>query len=79
MKILFIVISIFVAVAASIYGLHRFLLVLEKRGYIHYKEESRGSGLAGAMFEADKLVRPSTEHVVQAQEVQVESQENDGD
>ncbi len=66
-------------VAGAIYGLHRFLLVLESRGYIYYKEKSRGSGLAGAMFEADKLVRPSSENVVQAQEVHVESQENDGD
>ncbi len=67
-----------VAICLVIYGLHRFLIALERRGYIYYREKPRGSG-AGALFELDKLTRPSVEHVVEAMDTEVESQENDGE
>lgn len=60
------------------YGLHKWLLSLERRGYIYYREKPRG-GSGGALFELDKLTRPSVEHVVEAMDGEVESQEHDGE
>ena len=67
MKVLFIVGVIgigVIGIVAAANGMHRVLLTLEKRGYIYYREKPRGGGMAGAMFEMDKLTRPSIEHVV---------------
>ncbi len=60
------------------YALHRWLLSLERRGYIYYLEKPRGGG-GGNLFELDKLTRPSIEHVVRAMEADVEAQENEGE
>jgi len=62
-----------------LYGLHRFCIRLEERGYIYYRTKSSGSGLAGAVFEVDKLIRPSTEHVVATLDSEHESQTQDGE
>lgn len=63
---------------AAFYGLHRGLLVLEKRGYIYYLEKPQGGGGA-AFLELDKLTRPSVEYHQEAQDKKIESQERDGD
>jgi hypothetical protein len=62
----------------AVFGLHRLLLRLENRGYIYYRKKPRGGG-GVAFLELDRLVRPSIEHVQRANDVIVESQENDGE
>lgn len=71
--------AVVIGVPACLYGLHRFAIHLEDRGYIYYRNKPAGGGMSGAMFEMDKLTRPSVEHVAKAQEFQAESQEHDGD
>jgi len=65
--------------AVAVYGLHRWLLYLERRGYIYYLEKPKGGGIASSMLELDKLTRPSVEHVIEAHEFHAESQEHDGE
>lgn len=62
-----------------LFGIHRFCIRLEERGYIYYRTKPSGSGVAGAVFEIDKLIRPSTEHVVSTLDGEHESQTQDGD
>jgi hypothetical protein len=62
-----------------LYGLHRFFIRLEERGYIYYRTKPSGGGIAGAVFEFDKLIRPSTEHVVSTLDGEHETQTVDGE
>lgn len=57
---------------------HRFLVKLEDRGYIYYRNKAPGSS-GGVFFELDKLTRPSIEHVERARDVKVESLKHDGE
>lgn len=63
----------------GLYGLHRFCIQLEERGYIYYRNKPEGGGVAGAVFEMDKLIRPSSEHVVQTLDGENQSQTQDGE
>ena len=67
-----------IVTAIAGYSLHRWLLSLERRGYINYLKKPRSGG-GGVFFELDKLTRPSIEHVSRAMETDVESQENEGE
>ena len=63
-----------------LYGLHRLLVSLENSGYIYYRTKpSGGGGIAGAVFEVDKLIRPSIEHVVATLDGEQETQTVDGE
>lgn len=62
----------------AVFGVHRWLVSLENRGYIYYRQKPRGGG-GGGFLELDRLIRPSIEHVQKANDVIVESQENDGE
>jgi hypothetical protein len=74
------VITGIVLLPVVLYGLHRFCLRLEDSGYIYYRTKpSGGGGIAGAVFEFDKLIRPSTEHVVATLDGEHESQTVDGE
>ena len=63
--------------------LDRLLLRAEERGWIYYRKKSGGgsisSGVAGAMSELDRIVRPSAEHRIQAEDPIVEEDEKGGD
>ena len=63
-----IVIFVCVALVAITYALHRFAIVLEKHGYIYYREKSKSGAAAGVFRELDELVRPNTRHVVEAEQ-----------
>lgn len=63
---------------AALYGLHRGLMFLEKRGYIYYLEKPQGGG-GSAFLELDKLIRPSVEYHQEAEDKKVVSQERDGE
>lgn len=56
--------------AFLLYGLHRLCILLEDHGYMYYRKRSEGGGgaAAGVMMDVDKVIRPSTEHVVEAKD-----------
>ena len=67
------------AIGPGLYGLHRIALWLEAHGYIYYRDsKGRGAGIANAAMELDKLVRPSVEHHIEAEEQIVADREHDG-
>ena len=68
----------FMLLGVAVFGLHRWLVSLENRGYIYYLKKPRSGG-GGWGLELDRLIRPSIEHVQKADDVIVESQENDGE
>ena len=63
--------------------LDRLLLRAEEKGWIYYRKKSGGgsisSGVAGAMSELDRIVRPSAEYRIQAEGPVVEEDEKGGD
>ena len=63
--------------------LDRLLLRAEEKGWIYYRKKSGGgsisSGVAGAMSELDRIVRPSAEYRIQAEDPVVEEDEKGGD
>lgn len=64
------------------WGLHRFCLRLEERGWIYYRAKPQGGGgLHGAMMELDALVRPNVVHMMEAQDAVLEKrhEDNEGD
>ena len=76
-KILILILGgMFLVLAA--FGLHRWFIALEKRGYIYYKEKPESGG--GSVFlELDKLTRPNVEHTIEAKDKEKREQENDGE
>ena len=68
----------FMLLGVAVFGLHRCLVSLENRGYIYYLKKPRWGG-GGGFLELERLIRPSIEHVQKANDVIVESQENDGE
>ena len=63
-----IVFATLVALIVAGFFLHRFCLQLEARGYIYYRNRPESGAISGAMRELDQLVRPTTEHTIQAEE-----------
>ena len=48
------------------WGLHRFCIALEERGYLYYRKKPNGGGAgAGLLADLDRLTRPSIQHVVE--------------
>lgn len=85
MILLWIVLGIvgIVCLVAVVKLLDRLLLRAEERGWIYYRKKSGGgvisSGVAGAMSELDRIVRPSAEYRIQAEDPIVEEDEKGGD
>lgn len=71
-----------VAAVATVVGLgwllHRLCIRLEEAGYLYYREKGGGAA-AGVLNEFDRLVRPSVEHTIQAEEHVRDEEEIDGD
>jgi hypothetical protein len=69
--------------APTLYGLHRFCLLLDDYGYLIYRkrpgEKRRGGG--GSMFlPLDQIMRPQIQHVIQVKEQHEKvTEEKDGD
>lgn len=55
-----------VALPVAIYGLHRSLLHLERRGYIYYWHQQPQSGSGYAPFH--EMVQPQIRHVIEVSE-----------
>jgi hypothetical protein len=81
------VLSAVVGVASLVaagWGLHRFCIALEERGYLYYRKSPEGGGGSGGVLaEMDRLARPSIQHVVEVSDERRRAQdeeegENDG-
>ena len=63
--------------------LDKLLLRAEEKGWIYYRKKSAGgivsSGVAGAMNELDRIVRPSAEYRIEAESPIVEEDEKGGE
>jgi hypothetical protein len=63
--------------------LDRFLLRAEENGWIYYRKKSGSGtvsgGVGAAMTELDRLVRPSTEYRIQAENPAIKEDEKRGD
>ncbi|TWT47752.1 hypothetical protein [Botrimarina hoheduenensis] len=69
-----------IGIAAGLYGLHRLALRLEAAGYLYYKHKKPTGGGGTAVFgELDRLVRPSIEHSIEAQDERRVVRQNDGE
>ena len=62
--------------------LDKLLLRAEEKGWIYYRKKSAGgivsSGIAATMNEMDRIVRPSVEHRIQAENPVVEEDRKGG-
>jgi hypothetical protein len=57
------------ALVAVAWGLHRFCVALEERGYLYYRKKPEGGGTAaGLLADLDRLTRPSIQHVVETKD-----------
>ena len=55
--------------AGVFWGLHRFCIALEERGYLYYRKKPEGGGTgAGLLADLDRLTRPSIQHVVKTKD-----------
>lgn len=54
--------------------LHRLCLKLEQWGYLYYRQRPTGSS-AGVFLEMDRLVRPSIQHIVEAEDLDTQKLE----
>lgn len=63
--------------------LDRLLLRAEEKGWIYYRKKSAGGSVSGvigaAMTEMDRIVRPSAEYRIEAEDPVVEEDEKDGE
>lgn len=69
-----------VGIVVGLYATHRLLLWLEARGWVYYRNsEPKPGGETAAALEMERMIRPSVEHHIAAEDAQVESQEDDGE
>ncbi len=72
-----------IGIIAALVGLgwlfHRVCTRLEEAGYLHYRKSEGSGGGGGALYELDKLTRPSIKHVIEAQDVIKDEENIDGD
>ena len=69
-----------IAIAASLYALHRLALWAESRGWIYYKRSQGSSTRAGnAMLEVQQLLEPSKRHVIEMKRDQRAERDDSGD
>jgi hypothetical protein len=63
----FVIGAVVLVVAGLIFGIHRFLLWAEKRGWVYYKKTSPPHGAGAlAMQELAQIYEPQAEHVIEA-------------
>jgi hypothetical protein len=57
-----------IALPVVLYGLHRFCLRLEERGYLYYKYKQPKPGGTPAFLEFQKFIQPNVQEAVEALE-----------
>lgn len=61
-----IALAVFAALAAGLYGLHRFSVWAESRGRVKFRDRRGSSGALGSAFlELQSMLEPSKRHVVE--------------
>ena len=72
-----------VCIIGTLKWLDRFLLRAEEKGWIFYRKKSASGtisgGIGAAMTELDRIVNPSAEYRIQAENPVVEEDEKGGD
>lgn len=69
-----------VVAAVALYGLHRFALWAEQRGWIYYlKKRGSSDAIGNAMLELQKIAEPSREHVLKERRKDDSEAEESGD
>ncbi len=72
-----------VLLALGLRWLDRLLLRAEEKGWIYYRKKSAGGSVSGmigaAMTEVDRVVRPSAEYRIEAENPVKEEEEKDGE
>ena len=53
---------------AALYGLHRFCLWLENRGWLYYKHKKPGSSQGSCLLALQQALEPQVQHVLQLKE-----------
>ena len=71
-----IIAAVLVAIAASIYGLHRLGLYLERRGVLEYMNFKGGGGAGYNPLQ--EMIEPQARHVVQVEEQRVREDDEGG-
>jgi len=71
-----IIAAVLLAIAASIYALHRLALHLERRGLMHYWHSKPSGGAGYNPFQ--EMVQPQLRHVIQVEEQKVVGQRDEG-
>jgi hypothetical protein len=70
--------GVVLALGIVVWGLHRFCVRLEERGWMYYRTKPQGGGgLRGAMMELDALVRPNVVHMMETQDAVLEKRKED--
>lgn len=66
-------------IVMALYGLHRLGLWAERRGWIYYRPRRGGTNaIADAAFELQTVMKPSTQHVREAQRREPSTEDEDG-
>jgi hypothetical protein len=52
----------------ALYGLHRFALSLEERGYLYYRHRSPKGGSGGGFVGIQRIIEPQVQHVLEIKE-----------
>lgn len=66
MDVALIVAAVIAGFAVVIYGIHRFLLYAERRGWVYYKNKRAPAGAGALAFmELMRIYRPEIEHVIE--------------
>lgn len=63
--------------AAAIYGLHRFCLWLEERGWLYYKHKKPTSSPASCFVAFQQVIEPQAKHVLQIKDEKRSSAEHE--
>ena len=58
--------------------LHRLCIRLEDAGYLYYRKSGTGGGSTAVLHELDRLLRPSIEHVVKAEDSVIQQDDEIG-
>lgn len=75
----FLWIGVAVLAVAGVYGLHRFCLYLERRGYMYYWHTKPQGGISSALLDLREMVQPSVRHVMEVKDDKSAAADAEGD
>ncbi|MBC7853707.1 MAG: hypothetical protein IAF94_09750 [Pirellulaceae bacterium] len=72
-------VGVAVMAVAGVYGLHRFCLYLEQRGYLYYWHTKPQGGISPALLDLRELFQPSVRHVIEVKDDTTAETDAEGD